>query len=135
MKKELILLFLIFLSFGCQKKIKIIVDGQNPYTPIFTCVDGKKTIRVNTFGIYKKKGEQWSINNAVWEFKLAPGSYEKVEKIVYGKLPKNFTESKNVESLKENISYVAAVSGDVGHGLLEFKIINKDSVAKLLVIQ
>jgi hypothetical protein len=121
---------------ACQTRFSIGVEGANASAPVFVPSRGGKVgVRINTFGVYVKKGDSWSPKDAVWEFKQEPGSYSGLTRITYGETPNGFRQSKEPGELAVGEVYVAAAYADIGHGITSFTILADGDRTVLKVVE
>lgn len=81
-----------------------------------------KAVDLNQFMVVRRASGSWDYKHPAWSFALPPGSYRKVQQIVYGVVPPHFLEDVKPEPLSPSIEYLAVGFGAGSVGEVEFVV-------------
>ena len=114
-------IFLFFLFIGCTYWFKMVVDGVDPFRPVFKSEESfwniltGNTFFVSSFRVDIYDIEKRELRKKVWHF----GRTEEkdLEKIVYGETPEGFKEYVVAEKLLPETDYMVDAYGKGGGGM------------------
>ena len=124
-------LLLIFLLAGCITSFKIVIDGTDPFRPVFRPEETFwNFLRVDTFYIESLYIGMYDIENGrftktIWHFGKKNSKGRELKKVVYGETPTGFKEVTQPEKLLPETDYAVEASGWGGGGDAIFRIVRE----------
>jgi hypothetical protein len=131
MLQTLFLTLLVFAApsvYGSSYRFDISVQELSSSQPLFSFSKSMfapprwttSKVELNSFLVVSKRGSDWDYKNPMWAFELRPGAALEVDKIKYGVVPPDFTETTAAKPLVQGEQYLVLAFGLGSSGSKEF---------------